>query len=102
MPSTTSRSTGTNNGLILDQHGQRRTCPAHQRDPSISLLPMGIGRFNLDLPAGTSSEAAMRAAESRLSELGVKAWSKLELQTTLTTGSPHVSTYTFTYWDETA
>ena len=59
---------------------------------------MGIARLSLELPSDSSSADAVEWAAARLREQGIRGWSQLELQTTLTTGVAGVSKFTFTYW----
>ncbi|PBC47698.1 hypothetical protein CJ177_42345 [Rhodococcus sp. ACPA1] len=59
---------------------------------------MGIERMSLELPAGAAREDAEKEAVAQLRAQGVRAWSDLSLQTVLTTDSPGISRYTFTYW----
>jgi hypothetical protein len=54
--------------------------------------------MSLELPAGVARDEAEHMAVAQLRAEGVRAWSDLSLQTVLTTDSPGISRYTFTYW----
>ncbi|WP_009476100.1 hypothetical protein [Rhodococcus sp. JVH1] len=59
---------------------------------------MGIKRMSLELQAGAARDDAEKEAVAQLRAQGVRTWSDLSLQTILTTDSPEISRYTFTYW----
>ncbi|MGW4339042.1 hypothetical protein ACWEK5_40525 [Rhodococcus koreensis] len=59
---------------------------------------MGIERTSLELPAGTGRDDAEKKAGAQLRVQDVHTWSDLPLPTILTTDSPGISRYTFTYW----
>jgi len=54
--------------------------------------------MSLELPAGAVRDEAEKEAVAQLRTEGVRNWSDLSLQTILTTDSPGISRYTFTYW----
>jgi hypothetical protein len=60
-------------------------------------VPVGIERLSLELPAGSAAEDAQAQAVAQLRAQGVHTWSDLSLQTILTTDSPGISRYTFSY-----
>ena len=61
-------------------------------------VSVGIERVSLELPAGSAAEDAQAQAVAQLRAQENRTWSDLSLQTVLTTDSPGISRYTFTYW----
>ncbi|MFC0449927.1 hypothetical protein [Rhodococcus jostii] len=61
---------------------------------------MSIERVSLELPANTAPEEAEKKAIAQLRKHRIREWSALSLQTILTTDTPGISRYSFTYWVE--
>ncbi|QSE87991.1 hypothetical protein JWS13_04805 (plasmid) [Rhodococcus pseudokoreensis] len=59
---------------------------------------MGIERISLELPTGSALDEVEAKAAASLRAQGIRPFSDLSLQTTLTTGNPDLSRYTLTYW----
>ncbi|WAM19468.1 hypothetical protein [Rhodococcus sp. JS3073] len=59
---------------------------------------MGIERISLELPTGSAPDEVEAKAAASLRAQGIRAFSDLSLQTTLTTGNPDISRHTLTYW----
>jgi hypothetical protein len=64
----------------------------------ITVFPVGIERISLELPTGSAPDEVEAKAAASLRAQGIRAFSDLSLQTTLTTGNPEISRYTLTYW----
>jgi hypothetical protein len=63
-----------------------------------TVFPVGIERMSLELPTGTAPDEVEAKAAASLRAQGIRTFSELSLQTTLTTGDPAISRYTLTYW----
>lgn len=72
-------------------------CPVRQGESDYSPF-MGIERISLELPARSSAADAVDRAKQALRVRGIREWSKLELQSRLTSESPGISRFMFTYW----